>query len=868
MDSVYTKPLLVIFLLLLLTLGLLVINAMAKSQIQENFIGDDLYNSQIKFVNEQMEKANIGDAAIDVSTLPVPEDLKKATEDIDIFAKRERPPTEKWYTNVMDSDVMKKEMACRAMELPEDLPDDNIKQRIDCTWMFSPTGKSGATLASIGGPVFGISRKKYPTTQFEMLWSKEEAIKKEKIKVCALTKKCDLLVPGNGCGFCPEFGQAVPVDLNGNSLYNEARCPGKPVMNPDDCMKPRSEGGGGYTINSCVPDASGNLTKSCLSALAEMAGCSDKGTILQALKDPSVPTIATKGVRDVADVMRSYSFNLPTNLFSDGKVTVNTALNTYISISKASQISKKARVQKAAGNLCYGTDFSPCDYEDSSQENFNLKCLQDLYQSVGCQGRGSEFPTENNVSGFYGKTWGSIKKSVTLMADMMTNVRGSYSANQQKDALQRCIGTHLRQRATTYCNELGITVLMFYGSPSGTFFGRKIITNMFFSLRSDSTFWDSLDIFNSQLTGGQRVFLVIKTNFNPDQTGVQSYTRTGNFIDVIKWNDTPMISKNGTGVSQDPLNGLILKVNTPQTQRFQVDVVVDSQQYSQRQGMWYMTDSAGNPPPITMCRLPIERKNPILNIVMNQGEVAEVTGDVGIQPFNCTPGTLGGRSCTLFNGNTYIRIGNSLRNRAFRSYTMKVWCNSLENRDAFFSFYNGKWELQNEIWFWIVIPLGLFIWIPIPIFHMVWKYYPDNWWKSGQRTELSTGPYNDTLEGIEKPNYDGGPSIDAQQAGIIKPKTWQHFTWIWNPDFSAVDIYVDGVKRISGAGTSTPEQITNENYIGRSVVDNDHRLHRGGMEWFRGFDYALTPDEIKQDMDDDWQIQAEIYISRQLYCQK
>jgi hypothetical protein len=67
-----------------------------------------------------------------------------------------------------------------------------------------------------------------------------------------------------------------------------------------------------------------------------------------------------------------------------------------------------------------------------------------------------------------------------------------------------------------------------------------------------------------------------------------------------------------------------------------------------------------------------------------------------------------------------------------------------------------------------------------------------------------------------------------------------------------VDIYVDGVKRISGAGTSTPEQITNENYIGRSVVDNDHRLHRGGMEWFRGFDYALTPDEIKQDMDDDW----------------
>jgi len=851
MNSVYTKPLMVIFLLLVLTIGLLFINHMAKTQLHENFISDDLYNSQINFVNNQIEKARLGDASVDISNLPSPEDLKKATEDIDIFAKRERPPTEKWYTNVMDSEILKKEMMCRAMELPEVLPDDTNKQRVDCTWMYSATAKSGATLASLAGPVFTMSREKYPVTQFEMIWSKEEAIKKERIKQCALTKKCNLLVPGKGCGFCPEFGNAVPIDLNGNSIYNEARCPGKPVSNPDDCMKPRSEGGGGYTINDCTPDGNGNLTKQCLTDLAEMAGCSDGGTMLQALKDASVPTIATQAVRDVADVMRSYSFNLPTNLFSDGKLTVNTALNTYISISKASQTSKNGRVQKAAGNLCYGSPFSPCDYEETSQENFNLRCLQDLYQSVGCQGRGSEFPTENNVGGFYGKTWGSIKKNVILLSDMMTNVRGKYTADQQKDALQRCIGTHLRKRTTSYCNELGVVVFMYYGSPNGTFFGRKIITNMFFSLRSDSTFWDSLDIFNSSLTGGQRVYLVIKTNFNPEDGGVKSYTRTGSFSDVIKWNDTTMINKNGTNVSQDSLNGLVLKVNSPQDQRFQADLIIDNQQYSQRQGMWYMADSAGNAPMITMCRLPIERKNPIMNIVMNEGEVYEATGDVGIQPYNCSPGTLGGRSCTLFNGNTFIRVGNSLRNHAFRSYTMKVWCSGLENRDAFFSFYNGKWEQEMKIR-WIVIPLGFFIWIPIPIFYMEWKYFPDNWWKSGQRTEMSTGSYNDTLQALEKPNFDNGPSIDAQQAGIIKPKTWQHFTWIWNADYSAVDIYVDGVKRMSGSGGVTPEQVTTENFIGRSVVDNDHRQHKGGMEWFRGFDYPLTADEIQQDMDDDW----------------
>ena len=117
---------------------------------------------------------------------------------------------------------------------------------------------------------------------------------------------------------------------------------------------------------------------------------------------------------------------------------------------------------------------------------------------------------------------------------------------------------------------------------------------------------------------------------------------------------------------------------------------------------------------------------------------------------------------------------------------------------------------------------------------------------------MVTGPRNDTLEANVKPNYDGGDSINAQQSGMIKPKTWQHFTWIWNGDFTAVDIYVDGVKQMSGSGNSLAEQITNENFIGRSAADDDHRMHNGGMQWFRGFDYPLSAEEIQQDMDDDW----------------
>jgi hypothetical protein len=291
--------------------------------------------------------------------------------------------------------------------------------------------------------------------------------------------------------------------------------------------------------------------------------------------------------------------------------------------------------------------------------------------------------------------------------------------------------------------------------------------------------------------------------------------------------------------------------NQQDSQRLEINIIMDNYQYSQRSGFWYMTDSAGAQPPISMCRLPIERKNPIMNIVMNYGDVVEATGNVGIQPTNCKPGTLGDQSCTLFSGNTWIRVGNSLRTRAFRSYTMKVWCNDLENHDAFFSFYNGKREYKLEF-YWAYIPWGLFAWLPIPWFRWVWRHYPEDWWQSSQRIEMVTGPRNDTLEANVKPNSGNWPTTSVQQSGMIKPKTWQHFTWIWNGDFTAVDIYLDGVKRMSGSGNTLAEQITEENYIGRAAVDNDHRLHNGGMMWFRGFDYPLTAPEIAQDMDDDW----------------
>ena len=118
MSTEYTKVLLVIFILLVLSAGLWILQSYAaeeNQETQENFITDQTFASQKRFIDNNIEKAKIGDGSVDVFYPPYPDDLKRATEDIDLFAQRQRPPTEKWYTNVYSADILKKEKRCAAI---------------------------------------------------------------------------------------------------------------------------------------------------------------------------------------------------------------------------------------------------------------------------------------------------------------------------------------------------------------------------------------------------------------------------------------------------------------------------------------------------------------------------------------------------------------------------------------------------------------------------------------------------------------------------------------------------------------------------------------------------------------------------------
>jgi len=431
---------------------------------------------------------------------------------------------------------------------------------------------------------------------------------------------------------------------------------------------------------------------------------------------------------------------------------------------------------------------------------------------------------------------------VNEISNRMTNTQGRYTPEQQKEAILKCIGTRLRKKPIGYCNELGISVKIYFGVyDKAHYYGRKILTNQFFMLRNDSTLWDSLDFFESSWRNGD-VLLVIETNINPESDATLNYNRVGNAPDVIKWNGVSKVSKSSNGLAQDPVHGLVVTKNRQQDQRLRIDLVVPGSQQYDRSTIWYMADENNTAPPITICRLPMERKNPILNITMNGGPVTEITDSFSISAQNIQEGNRGGRSCTIFNGsNSLVKINNKLRNKAFKSYTMKFYPESLGNCTRLFQFYNGgwrpRWQWYSWGWWW-------------GGWYYTWSYDTEDYGIADVALDVEFGYQNTQLSGqFKTPGW--GQMVGTIDNGV-KLNTWQHLTFVWNDDYSGYSLYLDGEKRVSASGKVIPEQFTHENFIGKGYFDGWTGMFKGGVEWFRGFDYPLGPDEIQQDMDDDW----------------
>jgi hypothetical protein len=172
---------------------------------------------------------------------------------------------------------------------------------------------------------------------------------------------------------------------------------------------------------------------------------------------------------------------------------------------------------------------------------------------------------------------------------------------------------------------------------------------------------------------------------------------------------------------------------------------------------------------------------------------------------------------------------------------MKFYPESLGNCTRLFQFYNGgwrpRWQWYSWGWWW-------------GGWYYTWSYDTEDYGIADVALDVEFGYQNTQLSGqFKTPGW--GQMVGTIDNGV-KLNTWQHLTFVWNDDYSGYSLYLDGEKRVSASGKVIPEQFTHENFIGKGYFDGWTGMFKGGVEWFRGFDYPLGPDEIQQDMDDDW----------------
>jgi hypothetical protein len=166
---------------------------------------------------------------------------------------------------------------------------------------------------------------------------------------------------------------------------------------------------------------------------------------------------------------------------------------------------------------------------------------------------------------------------------------------------------------------------------------------------------------------------------------------------------------------------------------------------------------------------------------------------------------------------------------------MKFYCETVGAWTRLWQLYNGgyNWGWQRGWW---------------GGWYVGYSYNTEDYGVATDALDIELGHYNTDLA----PQYKTpGVQIYKGAPNGVKLNTWQHVTLVWNDNFSGFTMYIDGKQAAVASGNPIAEAWTRENFIGKGYYGQSS-MFKGGVEWFRAFDYPLGPDEIRQDMADDW----------------
>jgi hypothetical protein len=328
----------------------------------------------------------------------------------------------------------------------------DTSKKLRCGWVYNTSNheRGNGALGTIDGPVKTDVRGKW-------MWNLPAAKQRFHTDICKNVQACEDIDASQykqRCGWCTTSGKAVPIlgksvaypitpatTCSPESLVTfSANCP-KPEPIPADSNYIRTP------AETCSPLQNGALPRDCLLQKVTAVGCSDKGSLYQALKGGSDNDYLTTLYNNKAYTTYQERASIPLNNTSikSGKLTSSDALNEFKRVQDQSASDANTGLRFAARDLCMKAgaieQFDFCsELQDASTGPFTLDCLKGFFLRSGGQVTGKMCPSESNLSKWNSLgTWGKVRNKV----EQLKNNTKSKTRQIQAEAMMDFYGIKL-----------------------------------------------------------------------------------------------------------------------------------------------------------------------------------------------------------------------------------------------------------------------------------------------------------------------------------------------------------------------------------------------------------------------------------------
>jgi hypothetical protein len=333
---------------------------------------------------------------------------------------------------------------------------EDTQSRLRCGWVYNNTNPEN------GRGAYGNSEGPFISNATgTWTWNLDKAKEKFHNSICKNVQGCpdiDSSIYKQRCGWCTTSGKAIPI-VNGKIAYpynsntacspsqlvtKGSQCPAPPPISNPDPTAPRAPG------EVCTPLANGALPRNCLLQKVIAAGCSDQGTLFQALRAGSDNDYTSSLSQQQAYTVYQERATMPLNStgLRSGKITISDALNDFKKVQDQSTSGANDGLQFAARDLCLNKgvidEFDFCaEIKDTDTAPFTLDCLQKAFLRSGGQKAGTSYPSQSTMSQWNSlSTWSGVKaKAQQILAATQSTDRKT-----QEEAMMMFYGIKMQNK--------------------------------------------------------------------------------------------------------------------------------------------------------------------------------------------------------------------------------------------------------------------------------------------------------------------------------------------------------------------------------------------------------------------------------------